>query len=238
MSRRLLVILWIACWPVLAVIAWDPLRTHLTRAVMIFCAAGIVLGLMLAVWKRRPWRYALMAIILVLGIAALLPLRRVDTTALRASYVQHLLSYRDVAYVWGGENGRGVDCSGLVRAGLIDAEARESLATCNPGLLRDAASLWWFKCNARNLRDRYRNQTREIFTTPALRLLDDAALLPGDFAVTADGTHALAYIGHGTWIQADPDSMHVMTFNAHHDSEPHVNIPMHIMRWRRFDPSP
>jgi len=216
----------------LGIVAWFPLRTHLTRLVIILSLLGIVGGGIILAWRRAVLRYVLQGMLLLAGALVLLPGRQVDTAALRATYASRLLAYRGVPYVWGGENGRGVDCSGLVRAGLIDAEWNQALATANPHLLRAAGSLWWNKCNARWLMNGYQDRTRLLFATPALNAIDDARLEPGDFAVTADGIHTLAYIGDATWIQADPDSQRVMTIQARRDNNGYLRVPMHIMRWR------
>ncbi|MFN2599036.1 MAG: NlpC/P60 family protein, partial [Pyrinomonadaceae bacterium] len=52
---------------------------------------------------------------------------------MRRAYIASLESYEGTRYVWGGENSRGIDCSGLVRRGLINADFHEGVVTANPG---------------------------------------------------------------------------------------------------------
>ena len=55
---------------------------------------------------------------------------------LRQKYVDSLVRYEGTKYVWDGENRLGIDCSGLVRKGLIDAAVRAGISTWNPRLIR------------------------------------------------------------------------------------------------------
>ena len=105
--------------------------------------------------------------------------------------------------MWGGENHLGVDCSGLLRTAMVEAHALEAVRTFNPALLRQAIWLWWNDASANEIGKGYSGLTKTI--GPVMRLADAAVhMAPGDFAVTADGVHVLAYLGNKEWIEADP----------------------------------
>ena len=59
----------------------------------------------------------------------------------------------------------GIDCSGLVTRGLIDADLSVGLRTANPRLLRHGLSLWWHPCTAQDLGDGYGGRTRFLLAT-------------------------------------------------------------------------
>lgn len=146
-----------------------------------------------------------------------LPGRRVrDTEALRGIYVSKLKSYDGTRYVWGGENHLGIDCSGLVRIGLADALFEYGLRHLDPSALRSGFHLWWRDSNAVDL-----GRPASVLTT----LLGDGALttlsagrnqLAGDLAVTQAGSHVLACLGGGVWIEAEPGvgSTHIFDLNG------------------------
>ncbi|MBV9868261.1 MAG: C40 family peptidase [Abitibacteriaceae bacterium] len=152
---------------------------------------------------------------------------------LRQGYVVALNRYESVPYVWGGEGLRGIDCSGLVRRGMIDADLKTGFATANPALIRAGCDLWWHDCSAKALKEEYRHQTQLLLTTSSLNHLNYAALLPGDFAVTDSGVHTLAYIGNQTWLEADPGAWKVIKVKIP-SKIAWFSQPMHIMRWRQL----
>lgn len=57
--------------------------------------------------------------------------------------------------------------------------------------------------------------------------------MPGDFAVTSDGVHVMAYIGDQTWLEADPDVKKVIKVKAPSDN-PWFSEPVNVMRWAQF----
>jgi cell wall-associated NlpC family hydrolase len=156
---------------------------------------------------------------------------------LRGRYVTALRRYEGTRYVWGGENRFGIDCSGLVRRGLIDANLHEGIATLNPGRIRAAARLWWYDCSARALRDGYRDWTRLLFTAPAINDIVPDRLSPGDIAVTANGVHVLVYLGENQWMQADPKPGKVVRQAVPVAEGGWFEVPVHVMRWQQIDDS-
>lgn len=180
---------------------------------------------------------ALIGLPLLAVIFILLPGQRINRAALRNDYIRSLRGYDGVRYIWGGENRLGIDCSGLVRAGLINSTGKHALQTLNPSLLRYSASLWWHDCSARALSEEYRHQTVKLFEAPSLNAIELARLQPGDLAVTADGVHVMAFLGSNEWIEADPDLKRVLIVTV-----PSTNIwldsRVQIMRWRILDESP
>ncbi|RYG73067.1 hypothetical protein EON80_03575 [bacterium] len=166
------------------------------------CCLFLLLGIALA-FKYGKWFSILTTLSLIL-IAAW-PAQPVDSGQLRKQYVRSMRAYRETPYVWGGENGRGIDCSGLMRRGMIDALLAEGWADRNPALWREAGVIWWKDCSAREMKNGFSGRIEPVFEVRSLNTLSDQRLQMGDLAVTKSGVHVLAYVGDGTWIQADPN---------------------------------
>ena len=201
-TRRAAVRLLIGLIILLAMLLLYPVRTMLYRTGIVACLAGIDFLVAVLLWKRKIVRWVPIGVaaLIVLFLAA--PGRAVDAGALRAAYLARLQGYEGTRYVWGGETCLGVDCSGFLRASLIDAHISESLRTLNPALARRASeSLKWHDALTREFAEGYDGRTIPIGETALLRDLSLDVLMPGDFAVTADGAHVLAYLGDGQWIE-------------------------------------
>ena len=74
---------------------------------------------------------------------------------------------------------------------------------------------------------------RTLLLKPAVSLnrADYGLLQPGDFAVTSDGVHTLAYLGDKTWIEADRGEGGVVKVIVP-TKNPWFNRPVRLMRWR------
>jgi cell wall-associated NlpC family hydrolase len=200
---------------------------------MIFAVVVIVVwGLCLV--HRRKMLVTLLAATCLLALALVsLPGRKADAQALRQAYVDALLSFEGSPYVWGGENRFGIDCSGLVRKGLINANLRFGLQTLNPRLLRQALYLWWNDCTAQALRDSYLGLTERQSSAAQINDIDARLLLLGDLAVTAGGEHVLAFIGKGMWVEADPGEMRVIRVQTPAKNT-WFRTPVHVVRWTQL----
>ncbi len=212
-----------------------PLNFGLVRA---FITAGIPLTLLGAVgllWKRRVWRWLPALLLLLITAVAVLPERNPDIGRLREVYVQRLMTYQGVPYFWGGENRQGIDCSGLVRRALIEADLRVGLATLNPALLRAAYRLWRWDFPAQALRDASQGGTVKIGDGESVNNLENSAAKPGDLAVTRDGRHVMAYLGEGEWIEADPGVGLVIRARVPVMDNPWFDKPVTVVRWRQFE---
>jgi len=119
---------------------------------------------------------------------------------------------------------------------MTDANLREGIRTMNPALLRNAASLWWHDESAKALGDNDRTLTQ---TLADVRSLNDAPydiLRPGDIAVTASGSHVLAYLGNKKWIQADPKAMRVVETTAPTVTDGWFIQQVRLLRWSQLAP--
>lgn len=225
---------WLALWPITLALILYPVSNGWLRVATLICLALLWARLLGFCWRWKALRLAVLTLTLLVIVGLNLPGRHPDKQALRERYIHALRSYEGIRYVWGGENRLGIDCSGLVRVGLINANFREGLETLNPGLMRAGLSLWWQDCSARALGEENRQFARHLFDAPAINRLGQTQLQPGDFAVTDDGAHVLAYLGGRDWIAADPDErcvlvLSVPTTNAWFDSR------VKLLRWWQLD---
>lgn len=231
-TTRLAWLIWAGGVALFLILALYPVSYRITRAVSVVLLLGIWFGLLALNCRRSVVRWVLLAVTVICGAFLLFPSRnRPESAVLRREYVNGLRRYEGVSYVWGGENTRGIDCSGLVRRGLIDSLARRGLRTFDPSLVRQGLSLWWHDCTASALGESHRALTVPLLETPSLNALDHSQLLPGDLAVTSSGVHILAYLGDNIWIEADPAVNRVITVSPPSDNV-WFGVPMKIVRWR------
>jgi len=218
----------------MAVIFWFyPVITSRTRVEALLAVLFFLGGLLVVVWSIKAARWPMLAFYLLAGIFLILPARLPQIrSGLRNGYVEALKAYSGTTYVWGGEGRFGIDCSGLVRKGLEDALASQSIYTLNPRLIRESNSLYWNDTTAKVIGEGYFGRTYEITICPSLNSLDYTQLLPGDLAVTTDGTHVMAYLGNKTWIAADPGEGKVVSFTIPEKNNAYFSRPMRIVRWK------
>lgn len=235
-QRRALFLRWIALWPLTLGLMLYPVSNGILRAATVVAITILWLG---AIWLFRRLKSLCMVLIGLLALAVvfvLLPDQKVSPASLGREYVNSLRSYENTRYVWGGENRLGIDCSGLVRAALINAAGKESVQTFNPSLMRFAADLWWHDCSARALGEEHRQQTIRLFETPGINGIELGKLQPGDLAVTDDGVHVLAFLGGNEWIEADPDVKRVLIVTVP-STNAWFDTPVKVMRWRMLEES-
>ena len=210
-------ILFLSCAGTLGLMIALPWRTTLVRVGLI--ALGLFVGFALAnlVWRQKALRILVLLVLGLSGVTLCLPGRhQTDTTRIRQRFVHRLETYDGVRYVYGGENHRGIDCSGLVRAAMVRALADEGISSADPALLRAAFILWWRDTNALQLGKGGKGLTLPIGDGLPMPMRSAPNLRPGDLAVTTSGSHVLAYLDHQRWIEADPDvaRVHIVDLNT------------------------
>lgn len=217
-------------WIALALLTLHPVRNTGLKIVMLVCA-GISFATLVALVRANLLRVLLvllaLGVVLVIGLG---PARPVHAGLLRQAYVERLQTFHDKRYVWGGENGRGVDCSGLVRAAWIEALLEQGARGMNPGLVREAFLIWWHDASARHLGEGYGTRTRLVQEATSVRALDSRRLLPGDLAVVAKGVHIMAYLGNNQWIEADPGVRRVIVLDVK-DRNAWLDSQAVVVRW-------
>jgi hypothetical protein len=228
--QRIGVGVWAAVFAALLVALAYPISIGIVRLFIVTAAPVLwVAAILLARRKKAVAATIALAGLLVLGFAAF-PGRTPEPGRLRQAYVDELRTYEGSRYVWGGENRRGIDCSGLVRRALINAHMRLAVVTLNSRALRTALDLWWHDCSAQALGEQYRGFTVAVFKASSANAAEEPALHPGDIGVTASGVHVLAYLGDREWIQAEPVLLKVVTLRVP-SKNGWMNQPLNIMRW-------
>lgn len=236
-KRTALWFVWFFAWVVLIFELRFPISTGWTRALLVLDIAGLYFTSLLLVYRHKLKRRLLLGLLAAAALFLALPGRPYSREVLRGKLATCMLSYQGTNYCWGGESHFGIDCSGLVRRGLIEADLKQGLATANPRLVRNAIRLWWHDCSARQLGDGYRSLTRPLFTAASINGTPAERFLPGDLAVTEDGSHAMAYLGDSRWIEAHPDPGQVIVVKVPSEGNPRFKIPLKIVRWKQVEPS-
>jgi NlpC/P60 family len=205
-SVRLRLIFFLTCLGLLVLVIIIPYRTSLIRAGMLTLCCLAWAGLVAVTFQHRVLRIILI-VATTLSVLFFVTNRSgtPDADALRRRFVERLEDYDGVRYLYGGENHRGVDCSGLVRAAMIRALADRGLASLDSAMLRSAFTLWWHDTNAIQLGKGANGLTLPIGDGSPMPMRAAQNLRPGDLAVTTSGSHVLAYLGDQRWIEADPD---------------------------------
>jgi NlpC/P60 family len=193
-SRRQIYLLWCLALFLVVVLLIQPISYTIMRLAIAILIVAIWVGIFYLWWRRVAIRIVAITISLLLLLVAVAPDRPVNIAALRSEYIQQLHTYTGTPYVWGGENRLGIDCSGLVRQGLIRANLQQGIVTLNPTLVRRGLAMWWFDLSAMALRDGDRGWTYRLFQSPSINQIDLTKLLPGDLATTIDGQHILSLI--------------------------------------------
>jgi cell wall-associated NlpC family hydrolase len=207
-----------------------PVRNGITRPALVATPILCYALLLTLTWRKKRLRIPLLLLPAALLLPLSLPGHSPDPAAMQTAYIHSLRNYLGTRYIWGGENHIGIDCSGLIRAAMVDAQLHQGITTLNPQLLRQSASLWWNDIAARDMPNGYNGRILPLFSTNSAQS-DVNKLHPGDIAVTADGSHVLAFLGNDRWIEADPLSLHVIEWNT--TARPgYLDRPFQLLRWR------
>jgi cell wall-associated NlpC family hydrolase len=196
--------------------------------------AAIILGGSILYWRKASVRVTSLGFLALLAVIAIAPGAPANPEALRAEYLRSLSAYEGMVYIWGGEGSTGIDCSGLLRASMIDTLLRKGILEANPALLREGAKLWWRDGSAQQMGNGYGGRMKLVTETRSINELDHSLLQPGDVAVTEMGNHVMAYLGDMRWIEADPGPMKVVVVRAP-GNLPWFNIGMKILRWNSLE---
>ena len=230
--RRIFPALWVIGLTALALLAFQPAATGISRGSWVLLLLGLSLTVLRLCWQKPIFRWLWIGLLLMLGGLLVVPWpARGDAANLRSAYIRHLQNYAGCEYYWGGESRGGIDCSGLIRRGMIDACLEEGWSRRDPELLKRALSLWWNDTSAEALGQEYRGLTRLVEQIKEIRSHDHSPLKPGLLAVTADGRHILAYLGGGQWIEADPGEHRVIILQAATSTSPWLGMRMRLLEW-------
>jgi hypothetical protein len=230
---RLPRLIWVTAFLLFIAVWLFPESRRLTRMMGVGLFFVVWFGLIGLCWRWRGARFGLLAVTVLCGGFLLLPARPLPAVdALRRDYIAGLRRYDGVTYFWGGESPKGIDCSGLIRRGLIDAMFLRGLRTFDAGLVRRSIVLWWNDCTAQVLGETLDGATVYLRETPSINVLDHTTVLPGDLAVTTSGLHIMAYLGDHVWIEADPGLGRVVSLTAPVKDNLWFQGPMRLVRWR------
>jgi hypothetical protein len=226
---------WVYFWLLAACVFLFPINNGPLRYATVVTSVIVFVAAVYWFRKQKPVFYGLILAAALTVIFLALPGKKAEPEKLTKDYLEALRSYEGTRYIWGGENKLGIDCSGLVRAGLIKANFRQGILTLNPNLVRFSFSLWWHDCSAKALGEGYREQTKHLLWSPSINALDETKILPGDIAVTKSEVHVLAFLGNNEWIEADPDVRRVVIVQIPAANNPWFDEPVQILRWTQLE---
>lgn len=235
MIRRLIIILTLGSIAALVALNLDPVTTKLHRLVILCAIIGVWLGPLLLLWKRKKIRFLLLILPLFIVAPFLLPERKIDKHELRNDYLKRMISYKGTPYHWGGESGRGIDCSGLPRKAMREALFSNGIHHLNGAATRLFIKHWWNDASAKALAESYLKFTVPTGEIGTIAEMNYANLHQGDLAVTQDKRHILAYLGNEQWIQADPGAGKVIIENGKTSMNGWFAVPVTIHRWTELD---
>lgn len=215
---------------VAAVLIWRPLHDGIMRYGLVVALLVGWIGLLVFAWSSKKGRIAAMALPLILALPFVLPARNLDQGKLRQDYLDGMRSYGGTTYLWGGESGRGIDCSGLPRRALRNALRNQAL-TGNGTAARLWMEHWWFDTSAKAMKEHYRDFTRSTGVSGRMTKLDLPKIEAGDLAVTDNGRHVMIYLGDQAWIQADPGAGKVIVATPGRDDNPWFDSQVSLHRW-------
>ncbi len=211
-----------------------PVHNGLSRLALLLGVFGVLASLLVVSWKRQPWRWISIGVVMILAAPFLLPGRHLDEASLRDDYIRALRSYDGSTYYWGGEKASGIDCSGLPRRALRDALFSQGLKTLNGRAMRMGLEQWWFDTSASAMRKGYRGFTAPRNIEGRIESLSTEGIQPGDLAVTTSGVHVLVYLGDGEWIQADPSAKKVNIQHGGSEQNAWFTLPVEIHHWSQL----
>ncbi len=229
--RRLILLLTIGSVVALVLLNLDPVSTRAHRLLILCSMAGVCFGPLFLLWKFVAARVVFLTLPFLLLAPFLLPGKDIDQKALGDDYMKRIVTYEGIVYHWGGENRRGVDCSGLPRKAMRDALLFQGLRSLNGRCSRLFLKQWWNDASAKALAESYLGYAMPTGEKGTIAAMGYDPLQPGDLAVTEDRRHVLIFLGGEDWIQADPSAEKVTIDNGRTGKSDWFVVPVTIHRW-------
>ncbi len=185
-------------------------------------------------FKQYKWFKIALPTVALACLGILLNQSKIDSKTLSSLYINQLISFNNVPYVWGGESGFGIDCSGLPRKSLVNALLLYSVSHFNGTAFLKAIDYWWNDASALEMTRGYNGRmtvSDHVFTINESAKL---SISPGDLAVTENGVHVMVFLDSKHVIQAEPGAGKVIIHDVP-SANSWLQHNVKLVRWSCFD---
>ncbi|HCC07619.1 MAG TPA: hypothetical protein DEP72_05610 [Clostridiales bacterium] len=159
----------------------------------------------------------------------------VSNELINACYVENLKDYENTKYMSGGENGIGIDSSGLVRRPMIDTFIEMGLLTKNMQYIRVALRIWLDDYAISDIYNNYKDMYIDIQKFSSISEITDKTIKSGDILIYDNCSQVYIYLGNNEWIEVNANDKKTIIVSAIPALCIVQEISGKVVRWKVID---